>query len=118
MGHLLDFLKGFFGGVWHFLLDYVHVAIPDSTAIIMKDLLPIADTVVADLNNKDMSGSQKRDAAFNAITSRIATIGLEVAGHLIYLAIEMAYTKLISIATHPAPAGNGGVLSGGNQSGG
>lgn len=113
MGKFLDFIKSFFGSIWHFLVDYLHQAIPEATAIIMKDLLPIADTVVTDLNNQDLSGSQKRDAAFNEITSRLTGIGMEVAAHSIYLAIEMAYSKLVA-----TKAGNEGVLPQGTQLGG
>lgn len=111
MGQFLNFLKSFFGGVWHFLLDYIHAAIPEATAVIMKDLLPIADQEVAIVNDSQMSGAQKRDAAFAAIQGKLASIGLEVAGHLVYLAIEMAVTKLKSV-----PDGNTGILPGGVQS--
>lgn len=116
MGKFLDFVKSFFGSVWHFLADYLHQAIPEATAIIMKDLLPIADSVISDLNSTTLTGSQKRDAAFNEITSKLSSIGMEVAAHSIYLAIEMAYSKLV--ATASVPVGNQGDLQQGVQQGG
>lgn len=119
MKGFLEFIKSFFGGVWHFLLDYVHVAIPEAKAVLLKDLLPIADKIVKDLNDKDMTPIEKRDAAFGAIAVKAAAIGIDVATHLIYLAIEMAVTKLRSLQEAVKPVeGNGGVLAGGVQEGG
>ncbi len=113
MGQFLNFLKNFFGGVWHFLLDYIHIALPEEKAIILKDLLTLADPIVSDLNNQSLSGSQKRDAAFTAISAAILKIGKDVAASLVYLAVELAVQRLKSLQP-TTPVAPGGVLPGGN----
>lgn len=111
MGKFLDFVKSFFGSVWHFLADYLHAAIPEATAVVMKDLLPIADTVVQDLSSTTMTGAQKKDAAVTAIQGKLASIGIDVGISLINLAIEMAVQKFKN--TPSVVAGNEGNVNAG-----
>lgn len=99
MGKFLDFIKSFFDSVWHFLADYFHAAIPETTAILLKDVLPIADSVVTTLNDSNLSAKEKKDAAFTAIQGKLVSIGMEVGISLINLAIEMAVQKMKNTAS-------------------
>ncbi len=109
--NFINGLKNFLGSVWHFLTDYIHAALPEAKAILLKDLLELADPIVADLNNQDMTGVQKRDQAIQLITGKASQAGLEIGMSLINLAIEMAVQRAKNAqATLP---GNGGVLPGG-----
>jgi len=51
-----------------------------------------AKRIVQDLNNTNMTGAQKRDAAFH----ELGLLGYSIAGHLLNLAIELAVAWLKS----------------------
>ena len=113
MKNFLAAIGSFFGSAWHLLLNYLHVAIPEATAALMNDLLTAADPIVADLQNQNLTGQQKKDAAFTLLSSVATKAAWDVGASLINTAIELAVLKLKS-TTPTTPVATAGNLPGGN----
>ncbi len=113
MKNFLSAIANFFGSAWHTLLDYLHIAIPEATAALLNDLLQAADPIVADLQNQNLTGAQKKEAAFSALQSVAAKAAWDVGASLINAAIELAVLKL-KATTPTTPVAPGGNLPGGN----
>lgn len=105
--NFINAFKAFIGSAWHFLTDYIHAALPEAKAILLKDLLELAEPVVSDLNDQSLTGAQKRDQAITLITGKASQAGLEIGTSLLNLAIEMAVQKVQN-----AQSGNQGNVNG------
>ena len=62
-----------------------------------KEVLDLALEVVMDLAKTDLSSSEKRDAAFDAIKEKLEAEGKVVGNSLINLSIELAVQRLKSL---------------------
>ena len=94
MGTLLSAIGKFFSSAWRTLGEYLHIAIPEATAVLLNDLLKIADPIISDINNSSMTNNQKRDHAFSLISQEASKIALDVGSSLINSAIELSVLKL------------------------
>lgn len=113
MKDFLQSIENFFKSAWSTLVQYLHIAIPEATAKALNDLLQLADPIVADLNNQNLTGAQKREQAVSLLQGKVAQIGLDVGISLINSAIELAVLKLK--ATQPTtPVAIGGNLPSGS----
>ena len=113
MGNLLTAIENFFKSAWSTLGAYLHIAIPEATAVLLNDLLASADPIVTDLQNQNLTGQQKKDAAFAALQSVAVKAAWDVGASLINAAIELAVLKL-KATTPTTPVAPGGNLPGGN----
>lgn len=75
------------------VLNFILPILKDSTAKLLADLLPIALEIVSSLANSNKSGDEKRKAAFARIQTAAKQRGVEAAGSVINLAIELAVQK-------------------------
>lgn len=108
----LDFMKAFANSIEHLFLDFIHQAIPVAKQAILNDVLPVAEEIVTELMGGQLSGGEKRAAAFAKISASLQAAAKEVEPSLINLAIELAYQKVQTLAA-PVPEGNGGNFAGG-----
>lgn len=108
MGNFLKAIEQFFASAWSKLAVYLHSAIPEATAVILNDLLAAADPIVADLQNQNLTGEQKKTQAFSLLEALAVKAAWDVGASLINSAIELAVLKLKATAptTPVAPAGN------------
>lgn len=112
MGNLLEAIGRFFTSAWKTLGEYLHIAIPEATAALLNDLLPVADPIIADLQSQQLTGVQKRDQAFTLLQGAAVKAGWDVGASLLNAAIELAVLKMK--ATQPtSPVAPGGNLPGG-----
>ena len=113
MGNLLAALGRFFSSAWKTLGEYLHIAIPEATAALLNDLLPVADPIIQDLQSQNLTGAQKRDQAVALLQSAAIKAGWDVGASLVNAAVELAVMKMK--ATQPTtPVAPGGNLPGGN----
>lgn len=112
MGDFLSAISRFFTSAWRTLGEYLHIAIPEATAVLLNDLLKLADPIVSDLNNNSLSGSQKRDQAYTLLSSAASRAAIDVGTSLINAAIELAVLKMKSNYRIQAVAPNGNLPNG------
>lgn len=108
MKSFLEALKSFFGSVWHNLMDYLHIALPQAWAIVLSDLLPLADPIVMDLQNSTMTGDEKRAHAEALLQTAAVKAGIDATVSLIRSAVGLAVLKMKATAptTPVAPEGS------------
>jgi hypothetical protein len=112
MHGFLTAIENFFKSAWGTLVQYLRIAIPDATAAVLNDLLQAADPIVSDLQNQNLTGPQKREAAFTALQGVATKAAWDVGASLVNVAIELAVQK-IHATQSTAPVAIGGNLAGG-----
>lgn len=100
-----------FSAAEHFFADYINAAFPVVKQEAMHILLPLADQVIATLENSGLKGDEKRAQAFSQISTSLTQMGKDLGPALINVAIELAVQKLQNA---PAP-GNEGNFAGGDS---
>ena len=86
----MDKLKFLMSGLWTFLRPIIKVFLSDIGPI----LISTATAVVSEMAKTDMSGKQKKEAAFNVMEEMLGNQGIKVATHIINTTIETAVAKL------------------------
>ena len=81
-------------GASKFVLEFIIPILKDSTANILKALLPIAVDVVSSLRDSSESGDQKRKIAAEQIKQAAIKEGVDASSRAINLAIELALAKI------------------------
>lgn len=82
-------------GVSKSFIDFVWPLLTKQVGSSLAALLPLAFTIVKELAaNNGISNSQKREEAFNKLTSAAKNEGINAASSLLNLAIEMAVSNL------------------------
>ena len=76
------------------VLEFIIPILKDSTANILKALLPIAVDVVSSLRDSSESGDQKRKIAAEQIKQAAIKEGVDASSRVINLAIELALAKI------------------------
>jgi hypothetical protein len=76
------------------VLEFIIPILKDSTANILKALLPIAVDVVSSLRDSSESGDQKRKIAAEQIKQAAIKEGVDASSRAINLAIELALAKI------------------------
>jgi hypothetical protein len=76
------------------VLEFIIPILKDSTANILKALLPIAVDVVSSLRDSPESGDQKRKIATEQIKQAAIKEGVDASSRAINLAIELALAKI------------------------
>jgi len=76
------------------VLEFILPILRDQTARLLADLLPLALEVTSSLLTSNKSNEEKRNAAFQRITTLAKERGIEAANSTINLAIELAVTKM------------------------
>lgn len=76
------------------VLEFIIPILKDSTANILKSLLPIAVDVVSSLRDSSESGDQKRKIAAEQIKQAAIKEGVDASSRAINLAIELALAKI------------------------
>jgi hypothetical protein len=76
------------------VLEFIIPILKDSTANILKALLPIAVEVVSSLRDSSESGDQKRKIAAEQIKQVAIKEGVDASSRAINLAIELALAKI------------------------
>jgi hypothetical protein len=76
------------------VLEFIIPILKDSTANILKALLPIAVDVVSSLRDSSESGDQKRKIAAEQIKQVAFKEGVDASSRVINLAIELALAKI------------------------
>ena len=76
------------------VLEFIIPILKDSTANILKALLPIAVDVVSSLRDSSESGDQKRKIAAEQIKQTAIKEGVDASSRAINLAIELALAKI------------------------
>lgn len=84
-------IKAVTSSVWDFLQPIVKIFVTEAGKVLMQIAIDVVKSLAT---NRDMSGSEKRDAAFKMISSELETKGIQVGVSITNLAIEMAYQKL------------------------
>lgn len=115
MKNFINAIKNFFTSAWGLLLDYLHIAIPEETAILLNEVLSLADPIVQDLNNQNLTGLQKRDQAVVLIQAKASQAVLDMGIGLIHAGVELAVLKL-KAAQPIGPVAVGGNMPGGEVS--
>ena len=86
----MDKLRFLMSELWLFLQPIIKVFLSDIGPI----LISTATAAVAEMSKTDMTGAEKKEAAFNAIKSALMKEGIKVASHIINTTIETAVAKL------------------------
>jgi|LauGreDrversion4_2_1035121.scaffolds.fasta_scaffold419389_3 hypothetical protein len=82
-------------GVSKSFIDFVWPLLTKQVGSSLAALLPLAFTIVKELAaNNGITNSQKREEAFNKLTSAAKNEGINAASSLLNLAIEMAVSNL------------------------
>ena len=76
------------------VLEFIIPILKDSTANILKALLPIAVEVVSSLRDSSASGDEKRKIAGDQIKQTAIKEGVDASSRAINLAIELALAKI------------------------
>ena len=76
------------------VLEFIIPILKDSTANILKALLPIAVEVVSSLRDSSASGDEKRNIAVDQIKQIALKEGVDASSRAINLAIELALAKI------------------------
>lgn len=76
------------------VLEFIIPILKDSTANILKALLPIAIEVVSSLRDSPSSGDEKRKIAVDQIKKAAFKEGVDASSRAINLAIELALAKI------------------------
>ena len=76
------------------VLEFIIPILKDSTANILKALLPIAVEVVSSLRDSSASGDEKRKIAVDQIKQAALKEGVDASSRAINLAIELALAKI------------------------
>jgi hypothetical protein len=76
------------------VLEFIIPILKDSTANILKALLPIAVEVVSSLRDSSASGDEKRKIAVEQIKQTAIKEGVDASSRAINLAIELALAKI------------------------
>ena len=76
------------------ILEFIIPILKDSTANILKALLPIAVEVVSSLRDSSASGDEKRKIAVDQIKQTALKEGVDASSRAINLAIELALAKI------------------------
>ena len=76
------------------LLEFYAPILRELVATGVASLLPVALEIVTSLNDKQMTGSKKRDAAITQLKESAKTLGIQASESLIRLTIESAVQKL------------------------
>lgn len=76
------------------VLEFIIPILKDSTANILKALLPIAVEVVSSLRDSSASGDEKRKIAVDQIKQTAIKEGVDASSRAINLAIELALAKI------------------------
>jgi hypothetical protein len=76
------------------VLEFIIPILKDSTANILKALLPIAVEVVSSLRDSSASGDEKRKIAVDQIKQTALKEGVDASSRAINLAIELALAKI------------------------
>ena len=76
------------------VLEFIIPILRDSTANILKALLPIAVEVVSSLADSSASGDEKRKIAGEQIKQAAIKEGVDASSRAINLAIELALAKI------------------------
>lgn len=101
--NLFTHVTGLSASVWNFL----EPILVGETGKLLQDLLPIAESVVLEIETTGGFPNQKRDAAFAQVQVIARTRGIDAANSVLNLAIEAAVAKLKTqhpvAATAPAP---------------
>lgn len=91
-----ELIKLYSSSVWGFVRPFVRMFLSKAGPILAKAALAAVRAQV----NSSKTGSDKRDAAFNAIATELKqqgiTIGVEVSTYMINAAIEAAVAKVKS----------------------
>lgn len=88
----MDKLKFLMSGLWSFLQPIIKVFLSDIGPV----LISATTAAVAQLANENMTGEQKKEAAFAAVQNALIAEGATVATHVINTTIETAVAKLKS----------------------
>ncbi len=113
MHNFLNAIENFFKSAWATLAQYLKIAIPEATAALLNDLLLAADPIVSDLQNQSLTGPQKREAAFTALSTVATKAAWDVGASLINAAIELSVLKMKQIQP-TGPVAPAGVMPGGS----
>jgi hypothetical protein len=84
----------FLTGASKSVLEFIIPILKDSTANILKSLLPIAVEVVSSLVDSSASGEEKRKMAGERIKQVAFKEGVDASSRVINLAIELALAKI------------------------
>ena len=76
------------------VLEFIIPILKDSTANILKALLPIAVEVVSSLADSSASGDEKRKIAGEKIKQAAIKEGVDASSRAVNLAIELALAKI------------------------
>jgi hypothetical protein len=76
------------------VLEFIIPILKDSTANILKALLPIAVEVVSSLRDSSASGDEKRKMAGEKIKQAAIKEGVDASSRVINLAIELALANI------------------------
>ena len=84
----------FLTGASKSVLEFIIPILKDSTANILKAILPIAVEVVSSLRDSSESGDQKRRIAADQIKQAALKEGVDASTRAINLAIELALSRI------------------------
>jgi hypothetical protein len=84
----------FLTGASRSVLEFIIPILRDQTARLLADILPLALEVVSSLLTSNKTNEEKRNAAFQRITTLAKERGIEAANSTINLAIELAVTRI------------------------
>jgi len=88
---MLEKLRFLASSAWTFLLPFIKILLAQGGRLLMDAAL---EAVQATSTMPKATGSQKRDAAFVIIKSRLSSAGVELTANVINLAIEAAVAKI------------------------
>jgi len=84
----------FLTGASRSVLEFIIPILKDSTANILKALLPIAVEVVSSLRDSSASGDEKRKIAGEKIKQAALKEGVDASTRAVNLAIELALSRI------------------------
>lgn len=87
-------IKGFFNRFVQLFKSFIDAAIPLAKQEVLGMLSDIGDEVVSKLDPMTLTNEAKREAAFKEISEYSKSRGINAKDHVIYLLIELAYSKL------------------------
>ena len=86
----MDKFKFLMSGLWDFLKPIIRVFLSDIGPV----LISAATAAVAEMAKTELSGDEKKSAAFQAVQNAMIAEGATVATHVINATIESAVAKL------------------------
>lgn len=92
--HLLAALTGLGEKAWSYIESEVVPIVEKDAEETLPKLAPIAEAAVLQFETSGKVGNDKRNAAYAVIEAGAKSAGLDVAGRVLNLALELAVSKL------------------------